>query len=176
MSSILFMSVIVPLCILLPLLIGLIKYNKLSVTGKIVFWYLVIAAIINTAATITARVFHTNNLPLSHLLTVIEMSVIAWLYTQLIFFEKYKTKLLAFIFLFSSLCVLNAIFFQSIFTFSSYTRSIESIICLFLALNYYAKLAAEGAPPLKMANFYFNTGIFLYFSGALMLFIFQILV
>ena len=173
MFSKIFNSVIAPLCILIPIIAGLIKFKNQDKKTKIILWYLITTAIINTASIITARIFHTNNSPIAHIYTAIEMIMLIWFYKNLL---EIKTSTKWFTILqiaFISGSIVNAVFFQSIYTFCSYTRSLESIICMLFALNYFAKIASTEIRVLNDAGFYFNTGIFLYFSGAFMLFIFS---
>lgn len=168
-----FSSIIVPLFILVPITIGIFKYKVLPVSLKIIWFYLIITAVINTSATIIGRVFHSNNMPLLHLFTLIEGVMFIWFYKYL---SQSNTKNKWFTFLqtgFVIVCVLNALFFQSIYAYSSYTRYVESIICILFALNFFAKIAASDTKPLKLPAFYFNTGVFLYFSGSFVLFIFS---
>ncbi len=168
-----FNSIFAPLSILLPLIIGLYKFKVLSFSAKIIWWNLILTAIINTTAVIIAKVFHSNNLPLVHLFTVIETIMLIWFYKRLLEIKVsskwYSILQIAFILI----CIANTVFFQNIHTYCSYTRSVESIICMLFALNYFAKIASTDIKALKDAGFYFNTGIFLYFSGAFMLFVFS---
>lgn len=167
-----FNSIVVPLLILVPIITGLCRYKTLPFNLKIVWFYLLIAAVINTAATITGRVYHANNMPFLHLYTLIEGVMFIWFYQYLANEDKKKW----FFFLqiaFVTFCLLNALFFQSIYLYSSYTRYVESIICILFALKYFAQIALSDNKPLKLPAFYFNTGIFLYFSGSFILFIFS---
>jgi len=170
-----FLSVIVPFSILLPIFIGSIKLKALPGTARIVLGYLFFSAVINAAAIIVGRYFHQNNLPLVHLFTVIEAILFIWYYKKLYGASKSDLFYVLVAAAFTTLCIINAIFFQSIYTYSSYSRSLEAITCMLFALNYFAKLASA-APGKKIAmqpDFYFNCGIFLYFSGAFMLFVFS---
>lgn len=173
MNDTFFMAVIVPLSILLPIFLGLIKFKQLAPGARILFWYLVVAGLTNFTVTIIAKYLHKNNLPLIHIFTVAEVIFFTLYYRYL---SGSRNRIFIFIpVLFTILSVINTIFFQSIFTYNSYTRSAEAIICIFFALNYFAGLAAASSNK-KTANqpdFYFNTGIFLYFSGAFMLFVFS---
>ncbi len=167
-----FSSIIVPLFILVPIIIGLVKYRQLPFALKIIWFYLLVTAVINTAATIIGRVFHSNNMPLFHLFTLIEGLLLIWFYQHLFGEEKKKW----FLYLqagFTIFCVLNALFLQSIYLYSSFTRYVESIICILFALRYFAQLAQSDTRPLNIPYFYFSTGIFLYFSGSFILFIFS---
>lgn len=168
-----FSSIIVPLFILVPIVIGSLKIKTLPFNLKIIWFYLLITAVISTSATIIGRIFHSNNMPLLHLFTLIEGVMFIWFYKCL---SQSNKKNKWFIFLqtgFVIICILNALFFQSIYAYSSYTRYVESIICMLFALNFFANIAASDTKPLKLPAFYFNTGIFLYFSGSFILFIFS---
>lgn len=170
-----FIGVIVPLSVLLPIIIALIKWRQLTAEAKCLFWYLLITAVIGFAAVIMGKFYHKNNMPLVHLLTAIEMIIFIFYYRMLPSAPKnnlfYGLLGIAFV----TFCIINAFYIQGIHSYSSYTRSVEAIICMLFALNYFAGLAADttAARPLSSPNFYFNTGIFLYFSGAFMLFIFS---
>lgn len=170
-----FMGVIAPLCILPPIFISVIRWRFLTDEAKWIFWYLIITALINLAAIITGKVFHKNNMPLVHLFTAVEMIIFIGYYKTLLF-KKHNSLLYLFLSIgFIIFCIINAIYIQGIHSYSSYTRSVEAIICMLFALNYFARLAA-GKTILKWSknpDFYFNVGIFLYFSGAFMLFIFS---
>ena len=167
-----FNSIVVPLTILIPILIGLFRYKSLSFNFKIIWLYLLATAVINTAATIIGRVYHANNMPLVHFYTLIEGVLFIWFY-QYLSREGSRKWILILRITFALFCVLNALFFQSIHLYSSYTRYAESIICILFALKFFAELALSDNKPLKLPAFYFNTGIFLYFSGSFILFIFS---
>ena len=143
-----FSSIIVPLFILVPIVIGSLKIKTLPFNLKIIWFYLLITAVISTSATIIGRIFHSNNMPLLHLFTLIEGVMFIWFYKCLSQSNK-KNKWF--------------IFLQTGFV----------IICMLFALNFFANIAASDTKPLKLPAFYFNTGIFLYFSGSFILFIFS---
>lgn len=171
-----FIGVVVPLSILLPFFIAVFRWRYLTSSAKYIFLYLLTAALISFAAIVVGKVLHRNNMLLVHILTAAEV-VIFLFYYKTLFAHKAKLKLyLLTAAAFTGFCIINAIFFQSIYTYSSYTRSIEAIICMLLALNYFARLASDTGPEERITrrpDFYFNAGIFLYFSGAFMLFIFS---
>lgn len=171
-----FIGVIVPLSILLPFFIALVRWSHLSPGARYIFLYLLVSALINTTAAIVGKYFHQNNMPLVHVLTVLEL-IIFLLYYRVTLNQKksaifYPSLATAFVLF----CIINAVFLQSIYTYSSYTRSVEAIILMLFALNYFARQASVAPAKgkvIKQPDFYFNAGIFLYFSGAFMLFIFS---
>lgn len=175
MNSKIFMAVIVPLSILLPLFIGAIKYRQLSSAAKLIYWYLIVSAIFTGLSLLIARYYHKNNMPVTHLFTLIEAGFILFFYKTVLGAEKRNRSYTYLLLAFTITCIVNAIFFQSIYTYNSYTKSIESIICILLAMKYFAAIAS-GTISTRIstnAGFYLNAGFFLYFSGAFMLFVFS---
>ncbi|MFM6926452.1 MAG: hypothetical protein ACKOU7_13175 [Ferruginibacter sp.] len=170
-----FIGVIAPLCILPPIFIAVIRWRFLIKEAKWICWYLLITALISFAATIIGKVFHKNNMPLVHLLTAIEMLLFIGYYKTLLSKKEKNPLYLILSVGFIVFCIINAFYIQGIYSYSSYTRSVEAIICILFALNYFARLATGKTISSWSSNpdFYFNAGIFLYFSGAFMLFIFS---
>jgi hypothetical protein len=170
-----FMGVIVPLSILLPLFFGIYQYRVLTPSAKYILLYVAVSGIINLAATIIAKFYHSNNLPLLHVLTVLELYILVLFYRQLLFSRRVPLMFQLLPLIFLCACIVNAVFFQSIYTYNSYARSLEALIIMLLAINYFAKIAAspQGSKIYALPGFWFNTAVFLYFSGAFMLFIFS---
>lgn len=165
------MGVIVPLTILLPIFIAFLRFKYLTDAAKALLVYLCTNALVSIVIKYTAT-HKINNLPIFHLYTLIELILLAEVYKKLIGFKKTITIVQ---FLFLVACVVNAIFFQSIFTFNTYTRPLEAFIVMLFAVNYFAKIFTDTSKIKlsEMPGFWFNTGLFLYFSGAFMLFIFS---
>lgn len=170
-----FMQFTVPLSILLPIFLGLVKYAKLHQSARIVLLYVIVSAVFNGFSIIISKYGHMNNMPVVHVYTVVEVLIIITYYKALLEPRKKNNLYLFIAIAFTVLSIINVLFFQSIYLYNSYTRSLEAIICLLFAINYFAKTAAAISPHkvLKEADFYFNAGFFLYFSGALMLFVFS---
>lgn len=169
------MFVVVPLSILLPLLISVLKYRQLSVSAKLIHWYTIVSAVFTGASLLISRHYHQNSMPVSHLFTVVELAIIVLFYKKLMEAGEKSKAYYYIILVFTVVCVINALFFQSIYTYNSYTKSIEAIICILFAMKYFATIAS-GTSSIKIIaqpDFYFNAGFFLYFSGAFMLFIFS---
>ena len=106
---------------------------------------------------------------------LIELGMITFFYKTLFGAGKKSSFYNYIILVFAVVCVINALFFQSIYTYNSYTKSIEAIICILFAMKYFAAIASATSSTkiIKAPDFYFNTGLFLYFSGAFMLFVFS---
>lgn len=178
MTSKIFGTVVVPLSILLPLCIGIIRYRKLAASDKICFWYLIASAIFTSTALVIGRYFHKNNLPVGHLFAFVELTIIVLFYKKLFDADTKNNKRLyyAIIIAFTLVCILNAVFFQSIYTYNSYTKSVEALICILFAMKYFASIASGNHFSTKVFSspaFYFNAAFFQYFSGGFMLFVFS---
>jgi hypothetical protein len=170
----LYLRVIVPLAITLPLFFAFFNIRRLSAAEKVMFMYLLVSAIVNAAGAIISA-NHRNNLPLLHIFTVVEFALIIIFYKKILEDGKYTKQYTALMAVFIILCVINALFFQSIYIYNSYTRSIEAIIIMLFSVNYFAKLFVQYSDVQITAipSFWFNTGIFLYFSWSFMFFIFS---
>jgi hypothetical protein len=178
MTSKFFMSVLVPCSILLPILIGLLKLQRLPASARIIWYYLIVSAVVSAAFTFMGRRLHINNMPLVHLYTPVEIIFFCWYYTKILWPRGNRVVNIWLPILFTAICIINALWFQSIYTYSSYTRSLEALICIILALIYFARMAAYNNEKKNVSKpgLYFNSGIFLYFSGGFMVVVFSNLI
>jgi hypothetical protein len=166
-----YMGVVVPLAILLPVMMAAWKLKQLNAVARIILAYLLTSAVVSLAA--SAMIWNRmNNLPVSHLYTVVEFFFFTFFYRSLLQGKKTITVIQV---CFLLACILNTLFVQDLYQFNSYTRSLEALVIMLLSVNYYALLFTDIATvkPLQHPAFWFNTGIFLYFSGAFMLFVFS---
>ena len=166
------MNVVVPVSVLLPIFFAILRYRSLTPAAKAILLYLCFSALLYCVTLYIGRVLHKNNLPVFHIGTLLEFLLLAEVYKKLL---PYKKAIIAIQLFFIAACIVNSLFFQSIYIFNSYTRSLEAILLMLLAINYFAKLFTElsSVRLIELPSFWYNTGIFLYFSGAFMLFIFS---
>ncbi len=164
-----FITLIVPFSILIPIIIGLLNYKSATVGGKLLLYYLLSSGLINLMALILVG-FKMRNLPLLHLYTIIE-AVFILSYFRTIFVSPFIKKLLLYTtILFPILCILNFIFLQSIFTFNTYTRPLEAILITFFCMLYiYNSGFTENW--INKSTSWFNMGILIYFPVACIIFI-----
>jgi len=168
----LYISVIVPACVVIPIAIAFIRYRKLAFSLKPVVVYLLVAGITNLIASMLAH-NSINNMPLLHLYTVVEFLLLAAFYRRI--FESTLLKITNWMcIVFPLLCLLNALFVQSIYSNPTITRSAESFLISTLAVCWFFRMPETGkdAANLHEAQFPINTGILLYFAGAFFLFLF----
>ncbi len=169
-----FTGLIVPLAVLLPIIVALVYRRWWDKPAKIIFVYSILNALVSLAVRLTAM-RQINNLPLFHLFTVVEFITISYYYKEVLEIKDGSKKLLALQISFLVLCVVNAIFFQKINTFNSYTLSLNSLLLMLFAVNHFAKLLTENTDKklTDRPSFWVNTGLFLYFSGSFIYYIFS---
>ena len=165
-----FVTYIVPLSILLPILFALFNYDKLQSASRLLFSYLIISGLINLLAIIVVKFFKMRNLPLLHVYTIME-AIFILSYFRVIFTDiRIKKVLLYLTILFPILCILNFTFLQSIYTFNTYTRPLEAIIITFFCLLYLYK-SGFTENWINKPTSWFNMGILIYFPVACIIFI-----
>ena len=165
-----FVTFVVPLSILLPILIALFHYNKLQSAPRLLFFYLIISGLINLLAIILVSVFKMGNLPLLHVYTIVEAIFLLSYFRSIFTDTRIKKILLYIIVLFPILCILNFTFLQSIYTFNTYTRPLEAILITFFCLLYlYNSGFTENW--INKPISWFNMGILIYFPVACIIFI-----
>ena len=165
-----FVTYIVPLSILIPILFGLISFKQLAASPKLLLYYLLSSGLINLAAILLVRFGVKNNLPLLHLYTIVE-AVLILSYLRNLFEDHLIKKIILYTtILFPLLCIVNFSFIQSIFTFNTYTRPLEAILITFFCMLYlYKNGVTENW--LKKPYSWFNMGILIYFPVACIIFI-----
>jgi hypothetical protein len=169
-----YMGWLVPYSIAIPLFIAVLKYKYLSDTARIIFYYLIVSVIFTIIGYILRHTIQ-NNLPLLHIYTVVEFFILTEFFKKAIN-EKNSSKILTVVqIVFTLACIANVFFLQSLFTYNSYSRSLGALLIMLLAINFFARLFTKqlSEKVTKLPLFWFNSAIFLYFSGAFVLFIFS---
>ena len=164
-----FSTYIVPLSILIPILIGLFNFKLLTKGAKLLLTYLILSGLINLCGIILVA-HKMRNLPLLHVYTIVE-TVLVINYLKSLFREPLIKKiLLAITILFPLVCIINFSFFQSIFTYNTYTRPLEAILITFFCLLYFYKNAFT-ENWINKPESWFNMGILIYFPVVCIIFI-----
>ena len=160
---------------LFPLLVGVIRYGKLSKAQQFFTLFLVFVSFNQLLASLIADVWLKTNLPLYHLYILVEGVCLFWLYSKrlknVVWVKEYRNGILI---AYGMLVFVNAVFVQGIFSFPSISRSIESFLVLGMAFYYFHFIFKEGKVKYLDRSFWFwvNSGLLIYFSSNLMLFLF----
>lgn len=169
-----YVGIIVPLTIIIPVLIAIFKYRHLSSELKIAAWYLFLGGFSNFITSLLAF-NNITNIPVFHFYTALELTLLCIFYKMILGGSVISRYIHPLIVVFLLLCVVNVLFFQNLFTFNSYTKTLEAIIIVFLALAYFKKNLDETAVSTSPQNpvVYINSGVLIYFSGSLIIFVIE---
>lgn len=169
---------IIPNLVLLVLSINVVlcflNRRKLDTSFTYLFYYLIWNLIIEVLAIICIEL-GWNNLPLLHIYTLGEFVLFSLFYKNLL--EKpfiFHTIFPYFLAIGSAFIIANSIFFQSIYAFNTYAKSMVQISIIGYAVLYFYnmmedKLLAENtSKSLRLIN----SAIIIYYSGSLFVFMY----
>lgn len=164
-----YLSVIVPASILIPIIAGVWRYRQLPGSARLILAYLAVAGIVDVAASFMAD-RRINNMPLLHVYTVFEFIIILAFYYKLLT-GKIRIVIKWMMAAFALLCVAYALFIGSIYQYNLLPRSTEGFIIGALAMIFFFRqLNADTKYP--ETALWINAGLLLYFSGSFLLFLF----
>ena len=165
MNTIVYFDYVVPGSILLPIAVFLLKIRDTPAYIKLLFYYLIISALVNVIGIIMAR-NKIPNLWLIHIYTALESFLLLWFFKYIIKKPVVLKAINVLIIGFPLFCVFNFLFLQSIYNFNTYTRPIEAIIFIALCMIYWGQEGEEDIHWAASPANWFVTGLLLYFSGA----------
>lgn len=157
--------------LLLPLGVIIYRQGAGNKEQNILKWIIILGVITEV---ISSTLWHwkVNNLPLFHIYPLIELGLLSLIYRRVLN-ETCGLNLIPFlsggVIIFS---LINSLFFQSIFTFSSNAITLESALLVFYALSYfYTLLKKEAVNELELhPMFWINCGVLIYFSGSFIIY------
>ncbi|PSK91426.1 hypothetical protein B0I18_1059 [Taibaiella chishuiensis] len=163
------MGIIVPAAILLPVTAAVIRKKYWQPPERLIFVYLMLSGVFNIlAAALAAR--SINNLPLLHLYTVIEFTVIAAFFRSIVEPGRARMLITWLMGLFPLMALINIYLLDSIFLYNLIPRSVEAIIVVSFCIYYLMKSLSFSAGKSPFFNFAVVVSFLLYFSGSLALF------
>jgi hypothetical protein len=157
----------------LPLVIGLVRFNRLQIIQRYILALVVFSILVELAAVLLGRLLHLRNLPLLHVFSAVQFTLLWLVFAKRLippFSKRFFWGILTAFWFFAIIC---AIWIDGIYNFNAHARSFGAILIIFFCLCYFyqrlRKLDLENleADPL----FWVATGSLIYFSGSLMLFI-----
>ncbi len=158
-----------------PFLVGLLKYRRLNQLQVRVFSLVCLSVFFELLATYSSLIpgFEAFNLPLLHTFTFIHYLMILWVYQQHLanLFRPKLVPILAAVFL--VMVVVNGIWGDGFTNFNPHARALQALLVLFFVLSYFYRTLRE----MKITQlerdplFWVSTGLLLYFSGSLLIFI-----
>lgn len=170
--TIVYLDYIVPGSILIPIAILLPKIRGTPVYLKLLFYFLVLSAIVNAVSIIKARNNETN-LEMIHIQTILEAFLLLWFFSYIIRNKAVHSVVRVLIIALPIFCIVNLLFIQGKDVYPSYTRPFVALIFIALCMVYWVQESEEDIPWATLPSNWFVTGLLLYFSGAFFLFLFQ---
>ncbi len=161
---------------ILLLSISIAIYRRKYLKGELK--YVVAFVILGTFFEILSRSLYiyfkeTNTLPMLHLYTLLEFTVVGLFYNAY-FGDFFNKKFVPFIIIsFIIFAIINAFFIQNLYEFNTYASGIEGILVIGLSLLCFYKMLIEldTRTPTKQPTFWINSGFLFYFAGNLFVFI-----
>ena len=154
--------------VLFPTLFAIRKIKHGNFVQKVLSVLIFTWLFFEIAATVVNNIY-TNNIPLLHILTIVEFALIAYIYKNSLAPILSKEKIYWIIGLFSFGSLINSVFFENIFEFNAYARAIEALLIILLTLTYfYLTLKDMREKHLERAPlFWISSGLLIYFSSSL---------
>lgn len=159
--------------VLVPMAVGLFKLQSLNSLQR---WIglLVLVTLLGELGVYILDKLWSNNLPVIHLFTLAQFVIIVCIMERGLapmFSKKTFRIMILFFFCFS---LMDAFWWNGIYSFNNYSRPMASLLLLFLALCFFYKTLRE----LKIKHleqtplFWLSIGLLIYFSGNLFIFLF----
>jgi len=170
----LYLAILVPVSILVPITIGVYRYKNLGKAMNTIFFYLVLNGLISLLVRYLAS-YKMNNLPILHVFTILEFLCISIFYIQTLKDKMIKRIIVSMMVIFPLACVINFMYFQDITRFNTNTRPLEALLVMIYSLLYFAQNTNDTfekkweESPINWVS----SGLLLYFSGALFIFSFS---
>lgn len=159
--------------IALPLTVGLVLYHRLQHIQKVILLLVLLSVSTEIIAHLVRYQGNIQNLIYS-LFTVLEYMLLAYVFAQGVkpflkqpFFWKITTSFLLFV-------IVDMIWISGIEQFNSYSTAIEGLVLILFSLIFFYKTLQD----LKIKHlereplFWISTGVLLYFSSSLFIFLF----
>lgn len=157
--------------LLIPILLGIIRFNHLKKIRRILLFLLCVELIVSVIAWYLWSQ-KSNNLPLLHLYTVLEFSGWALIYYYLFKGDKRQKIVIVVSILFVLFALINSLFIQKLLEFNSISRSTEGVLLIVYSTIYFSKLFKEKKIKKLEAepSVWLNIAVLVYFSGSFLLF------
>lgn len=175
--SLIYLSKVVPASILLPLAPALTRYRNNPKEFKVIAWFLIIGGITNVVTSIMAMKV-MNNMPVLHFYTLAETIILLVFYHEIFKGKKLGRYTIGMMVGFGIFFIIAISTFQNVREYNNYSKSIESMLLIFLSLSYFIMSldhTHDVNSTYRKALTYINSGILIYFSGSLIIFVLYII-
>jgi len=163
-----FLTYLRPAPILIPLIIGIIRFKDLR-NLKYVFYFVAYGTVNEIASKILVKTGATNTLPKVHLYALVSFTLLCIFYKSV--FTNYISKKWfrgLFVFYYTMFTV-SLIVFQGIYDYPGLPLSILAVIVIFFSVTYFYKVMVE-AEVISLSKeplIWINTAMLIYYTGNL---------
>ena len=168
-----YLGYVVPATTLVPIGAGLVYYKQINKPLRTILLFLSVSFVLNVIGSVLAN-HGINNLPGLHVYTILELVTVMLYY--LYAFEKgaiSKWIKLA-MWIFPVICIVNFTFFQSIYTFNTFTRPLDAIIIILFTTAYMTMQSSfKNRELITRSGRLVAAGFMIYFCSSLFQFIFS---
>jgi len=163
-----------PWIVLIPAGLVLLKRNKAAELRPLMY-YLLLSVVTQIASFILWK-SSINNMPILHVYTLFEFIVLFWFFALVFRGTIPKMLLLSVAILFCTFSIVDSLYIEPIYQFNTISRSVEALLFIFLSVMWLVHNIAmdeSGALPNRSGANYIIAGLFVYFSGSVVLFSFS---
>ncbi len=158
--------------VVIPVIVGLLYFNNRTNALKILSAFVVVGMLTEVINNVC---FYNqiNNMPVFHVYTYIEFTVISSIFFLILESRKLKMAVLGLMLGFYVFSAINLIYWESLTDFNSNQFAVEALIIFTYCIAYYSQLMKnpEFTHLEKHPYFILVSGYFIYFSGTFTLFI-----
>jgi hypothetical protein len=154
--------------ILIPFVVGLVYFKKLTRSHKFLFWFIVVGTLTElTNRTIKQLFIIENNMPLGHFYIALSFIFLALFYWYELENFINKKIIIAVIILYELFCLNNVILFQSHLSYPSIPGAISALLLVTFSILLFANIMKEGKIKVLTDSslIWINSAVLLYYSG-----------
>lgn len=167
-----YVTLLVPLCVVIPIIAGFTKRVFLDKSLRIIFMYLLFVATIAIPMRILGS-RNINNLPLLHIYTLAEFLFLSGFFIYVL--NKHMVPVVVAIgVLFSVCCIFNMAYLQNVYIYNSYSRPLAAGIIIFYAMLYLLRQTTSENDDeiLRQPKSWIVIGLLIYFCSSIFYFAF----
>jgi hypothetical protein len=155
--------------------LALLRYKSFSTALRIFSWFLFISGIIQ-AISLVLWFMNKNNMPLLHVYVATGFLSLALFYKHILHDFIGKRLMISLIVGFLCFTIFNSLFIQSIYTFNSHARTLESILIIIFSLSTLMLAQHEVTKESKKQAFislnWINSGLLIFYASNILIFYF----
>lgn len=154
--------------ILIPFVVGLIQFKKLTISHRFLYGFIVVGTLIELVNKISRKIFVIeNNMPLGHLYISLSFIFLALFYLYELKNLINKKIIIAIIILYELFCLYSVIQFQSHLSYPSIPGALSALVLVTFAILLFANILRESKIQALSDSslIWINSAVLLYYAG-----------